>query len=110
MKRTYSLVHPKIKPARLIDAARHDIKKFLKKERNKPTGRHVPFWDFEVKFGQSEQETEIIALSEINQYMDKAEADGQSQFYVEITTISGVKVIKEENELDDDFEPSSFEE
>ena len=35
MKKTFQLTHPKIKPARLIEAVRRDVKKYLKREKRK---------------------------------------------------------------------------
>jgi len=32
MKKTFNLTHPKIKPARLVEAVRRDVKKYLKRE------------------------------------------------------------------------------
>ena len=33
MKKTFQLTHSKIKPARLIEAVRRDVKKYLKREK-----------------------------------------------------------------------------
>ena len=35
MKKTFQLEHPKIKPARLIEAVRRDVKKYIKREKRK---------------------------------------------------------------------------
>ena len=35
MKKTFKLTHPKIKPARLIESVRRDVKKYLKREKRK---------------------------------------------------------------------------
>lgn len=108
MKRTFSLVHPKIKPARLIDSARHEIKKYVKKERNMPTGRDIPFWDFDVKFGEDEESSVGISFKELNQYMDKAAEAGAEQFYVEIVKVAGVIVEPEAPEDAFEIEPEEI--
>ena len=35
MKKTFELTHPKIKPARKVESVKHEVKKYLKRERNK---------------------------------------------------------------------------
>jgi len=91
MKRVFSLTHAKIKPARLIDAARHEIKKYMKKERTKALPEGVDFWDFEVKFGKDEASAEVIHLKEINRYMEQAEKNGEASFYIEVLPKAGVR-------------------
>ena len=46
MRKTFSLTHEKIKTPRLVDAIKHEVKKYLKRERNKKLAEGVDFWDF----------------------------------------------------------------
>lgn len=108
MKRTFSLVHPKIKPARLVDSARHDVKKFVKKERSMPTGKDVQFWDFEVKFGRSEETAELIDFKSLNQHMDQLLSDDAEQMFIEIITVAGVLPEPVEPEDAFDIEPEEI--
>ena len=54
MKKKFSLKHPKIKPARRVEAVKHEIRKYLKRERRKELPEGVDFWDFDCKFGLTE--------------------------------------------------------
>lgn len=110
MKKTYALNHPKLKPARLVDSIKHDIKKYLKRERNKVLPEDMDYWAFECRFGASEAVAEEVYISEINQHIDAAVEQELSEFYVEILakackhgprpTPSPV-VVTEESELDE---------
>ncbi len=60
MKKTFQLTHKKIKPARLIEAVRRDVKKYLKREKRKSLPNGVDYWDFDCKFGATEDKAEII--------------------------------------------------
>ncbi|MBT5910990.1 MAG: hypothetical protein HOH25_14445, partial [Opitutae bacterium] len=60
MKKTFNLVHPKIKLARLVDAVRSDVKKYLKRERRKELPEGVDFWDFDCKFGPTAEQAKVI--------------------------------------------------
>ncbi len=84
MKKTYTLTHPKIKYARLIEAARHDVKKYIKRERNKTLPDNFDYWDFDCKFGNTSEESKEIHLAEINKCIDKVEEQQLESFYLEI--------------------------
>lgn len=89
MKKTVILTHPKIKLDRLVDAARHDIKKFLKKERSKPLAEGAAFWDFDCKFGNTEEEAVSIHISELNKHIDAAAQQQRESFFMEIVAKPG---------------------
>lgn len=105
MKKTFELTHPKIKPARMVDSVKHDVKKYLRRERNKQIPKGADFWDFDVKFGLTEDAAETIRLSEINKSIDTAVEGGATSFYVEIIAKPGIRVIQEQDLDEDDFEP-----
>lgn len=98
MKKTYKLTHPKIKPARLIDAAKHDVKKYLRRERNKKLPQGVDYWDFDCKYGVTEKEAEVIQLTDINKNIDEAEKANLESFYLEIMAIPEHRKKKEESQ------------
>ncbi|WP_196140690.1 DUF6172 family protein [Aliikangiella sp. G2MR2-5] len=89
MKKTFELTHPKIKVARMVEAVKHEIKKYLKRERNKPLPEDAGYWDFDCRFGPTEIEASSLHVTEINKQIDKAEADGLTSFYVEILARPG---------------------
>jgi len=98
MKKTYKLTHPKIKLARLIDAAKHDVKKYLRRERNKKLPEGVDYLDFDCKYGVTEKEAKVIHLSAINKSIDAAEKANLESFYLEIIAAPGYRTKKEESE------------
>jgi hypothetical protein len=92
MKKTFELTHPKIKLARRVDAVKHEVKKYLKRERNKTLPAGVDYWDFDCQFGNSEHDAEPIALAEINKRIDQTQAEGLTSFYIEIIAKHGVRI------------------
>jgi len=84
MKKTFRITHPKIKAARVLDTVRRDIKKYIKRERQKELPEGVDFWDFDCKFGPAAEASEVVHLSEIGKCIDAAEAQELESFYVEI--------------------------
>ena len=95
MKKTFILTHPKIKFARLIETAKHDAKKYIKRERKKKLPENVDYWDFDCKYGHTEQQAKTIHVSEINKCIDDAEKLQLESFYLEILAKAGHRKKKE---------------
>ena len=98
MKKTFELTHPKIKLARRVDAVKHEVKKYIKRERNKTLPNDADFWDFDCKFGFTEETSEVIHLSEINKKIDDVVAQDKTSFYLEILAKSGYRQAKTSEE------------
>ena len=84
MKKTIALTHPKINTARLVDAIKHDIKKYLARERRKTLPEGSDYWTFDCQFGASEATAVEIYTSEINKKIDQAVAQELTEFHVVI--------------------------
>lgn len=85
MKKTFKLDHPKIKVPRVVDSMKHDIRKFLKKERKKPLPSGAVYWGFDCKFGQSEEAAVEVHLSSLMKRIDELVENKIMIIYVEIT-------------------------
>jgi len=85
MKKTFKLDHPRKKLPRVVDSVKHDIKKFLKKERNKPLPSGATYWGFDCKFGQSEETAVEVHLSSLTKNIDELVENNIMTIYVEIT-------------------------
>ena len=85
MKKTFKLDHPKIKVPRVVDSVKHNIKKFLKKERTKPLPSGARYWGFDCKCGQSEQTASEVPLSSLTKNIDALVENNIMTIYVEIT-------------------------
>ncbi|MFT5697484.1 MAG: hypothetical protein ACI8ZB_000332 [Desulforhopalus sp.] len=91
MRKTFKLTHPKIAPARLIEAIKRDVNKYVKRERSKKLPTNVDYWDFDCKFGHTEDDAKDIHLAETGQYIDKAAEQQLDSFYLEIVAKPGVR-------------------
>ncbi|MFQ3236674.1 MAG: hypothetical protein ACI9C4_002247 [Paraglaciecola sp.] len=91
MKKTFVLSHPKIKLPRLIDAIKFEVKKYLRRERNKSIPDGADFWDFDCRFGIDKDNADVIHLGSINQHIDEAEKNELESFYLEILAKPGNK-------------------
>ncbi|MDA0989903.1 MAG: DUF6172 family protein [Verrucomicrobia bacterium] len=84
MKKTFSLTHPKISPARVADAVRSDVNKYLKRERRRELPEGFDFWDFDCKCGPTVDDARVVHVTEINKCIVAAEAQQLATIYVEI--------------------------
>lgn len=85
MKRTFKLDHPKIKVPRLVDSIKHDLRKFLKKERQKALPEDANYWGFDCKLGESEEAAVEVHISSLTKEIDQLVASSVMTIYVEIT-------------------------
>jgi hypothetical protein len=95
MKKTFELTHPKIKVERMVEAVKHEVKKYLKRERNKTLPEDADYWDFDCKIGASAQTADVIHVTTINKQVDILAADGLTSFYLEILVKPAVRTFEE---------------
>ena len=112
MKKTYLLAIEGKNRDRLIEAAKHDIRKYIKRERAKVLPKGVDFWDFECQSGTTDASAAPVHVAELFRAIDVLIAAGGDQFYVQVLTTPGHRTARPVDEtagasnpgLDDDFE------
>ncbi len=87
MKKTFKLDHPKIKVPRVVDSVKHEIKKYLKRERNKTLPEDAKYWGFDCKIGQSEETAVVVPQSSLTKKFDELVANNIMTIYVEIIAV-----------------------
>jgi len=76
-------------PARVIEGIKGDVKKYLKRERNKKLPEGVDFWNFDCRVGAEADNASEVHVSELGKAIDAtAEKDGES-IYIEILAKPG---------------------
>lgn len=89
MKKTYPLAIDGKHPDRVLDAVKHDIRKYLKRERRRPLPEGVDFLDFDCRFGLDADTAQTVHLSALIGMVDAAAHDAASQVHVEIVAKPG---------------------
>ncbi|MFS2036556.1 DUF6172 family protein [Polaromonas sp. CT11-55] len=103
MKKTFQLKVEGKNRERLLEAAKHDIRKYFKRERAKALPKGVDFWDFDCKSGYSEASATVVPEAGLIKSIDEIVKDGGEQFYVEVLAKPGIKVARVRNEGEDDL-------
>ncbi len=104
MKKTFKLTHPKIKVPKLVVAIKHEVRKYLRRERRKHLPENVDFWAFDCRSGIDEASSNAIHVSDIDKFIDQAESKQLESFYLEILAKPGhrTKKPREENTIKKD--------
>ena len=84
MKKTFKLTSEKLNLPRLVEAIKHEVKKYIKRERRRALPEDADYWDFDCRFGIDEASSKVIHLSEINKLISSAESQQLESFYLEI--------------------------
>lgn len=84
MKKIFKLQEENKNSDRLVEAIKHDIRKYIKRERSKKLPKDFGYWDFECRFGQTSDTAEAVHAGELTTALDKALAEKWSECYVEI--------------------------
>lgn len=84
MKKTFKLSHEKLPLPRLVEAIKHEVGKYIKRERRRALPEGADFWDFDCRFGVDQDSSEAIHLSEINKRISWAESEQLESFYLEV--------------------------
>lgn len=111
MKKTFQLMHPTKRYDRMIEAVRAEINKYLKRERGKKLPKGVDFWDFDCKFGSTEEDAKIVHVADIGKSIGEAEEKQMESVYIEILAKPAKRMKKQKKEVleKNDFESSSEE-
>jgi Family of unknown function (DUF6172) len=91
MRKTYPLRPEGKHPDRVLDAVKHDIRKYQKRERRRelPEGAH--FWDFDCRFGADQASAQTVHPGELMGLLDALARDGATQCYVELLARPAVR-------------------
>jgi len=103
VKKVFQLTDPKKKPARVLEAIKHEIRKYVKREKRKELADpETTYWDFDCQIGSTAEEAKEIVYAELFTALDTIESTDATQVYIEImvkTVLKPVKPISEESDV-----------
>lgn len=98
MKKNFPLQIEGKNPDRVLEAVKHEIRKYFKRERNRALPKEVDFWDFDCKVGLTADTAEVVKVSAVIESLDALAKEGAASVYVEILSKHGVRVINPDND------------
>ncbi len=101
MKKTFPFQSPGKDDARVLEAIKGDIRKYLKRERRKKFPEGHDLWDFNCKLGPDQAAATTIAIADLIPALDKlAATEGTTHAYVEILAFPSNRQPKRLNPFD----------
>ena len=107
MKKTFQLRAEGKNPDRVLEAIKHEIRKYIKRERARDLPAGTDFLDFDCKFGTSAETAQVIHLGNLTGLIDGVAKEGGEQFYVEILAKPGHRKTRPPGEGGANSEPSN---
>lgn len=94
MRKTFQLRPEGKNPDRVLDAVKHEIRKYIKRERRRELPAGTDYWDFDCKFGVTQEAAEVVHLSALTGLIDGVAKEAGAQFYVEILAKPGQRAAR----------------
>ncbi len=94
MRKTFQLNIEGKNRDRVLEATKHEIRKYVKRQRRVPLPEGVDFWDFDCKFGANADHAATIHFAELTEKIDALVQSGGEAFYLELLVKDGVRSFK----------------
>lgn len=94
MKKTFNLDIEGKNRDRVLEATKHEIRKYVKRQRRVPLPEGVDFWDFDCRFGTSKDDAAVVHFATLTALIDAVAQAGGSSFYLELLAKNGVRTAK----------------
>lgn len=91
VKKTFKLLIDGKHPDRVLDATKHEIRQYVKRERRKTLPDGVDFWDFDCQFGLTPETATGVHFANITALIDSVAKEGTSSFYLELIAKPGLR-------------------
>jgi hypothetical protein len=105
MKKTHPLMVEGKKPERVLDALKHTLRQYVRRERNKPLPEGVDYWDFDCQMGLQADTAQRVHVAELNKALDALAIEGAVAVYVEILRKPGIRQSKPPAPADETTSP-----
>ena len=104
MKKIFKFIDDKKHEDRVLEAIKHEIRKYVKREKKKklPDEKNT-YWDFDCKIGATSDTAKEVEFEALIKELDTIKATGVTECYVEVVAKIVTKPLKET--YDEDVDP-----
>jgi hypothetical protein len=99
VRKTFQLHIEGKNPERVLEATKHEIRKYIKRQGRVPLPEGAHYWDFDCRFGPSKEQAEVVHLSAIIGLIDTLAKQGGAAFYLELLAKAGQRRKREGAEV-----------
>ena len=90
MRKTFPLTIEGKNRDRVLDAVKHEIRKYIKRERRRVVPEGADYWDFDCRFGVTQEAAEVVHLSALIGQIDVVAREGGNQASCIRSEVGGV--------------------
>jgi hypothetical protein len=87
MKKSFPLHIQGKADARVVEQVKHDVRKYVQRERRKTLPPEFSLWEFTCKVGPGAASAEDVSLGEIGPAIDTVVRTGAESVYVEVLAV-----------------------
>ncbi len=91
MKKLFQLTVEGRNRDRMLDASKHEVRKYVARQRRAALPEGVDYWDFACSFGSTEADAVEVHFATLIGHMDAAGKAGADAFFVSILGRPGVR-------------------
>jgi hypothetical protein len=84
MKKTFPLQVEGKNPDRILEAVKHEVRQYARREGRKTVPEGFDYWDFDCKVGLDAQNAEAATFAQVVPLMDAVAKTGAEACYVEV--------------------------
>lgn len=96
MKKTFPLKVPGKADARVVEAVKDEVRRYVKREHRKPLPEGFHLWSFDCAAGPAPDSATECALGDLNARIDATAASGAGQVYFEIIAKPAKRILPSE--------------
>ena len=94
MKKTFQLNLEGKHRDRVLEATKHEIRQYIKRERRKALPEGVDFWDFDCKFGSTATDALPVHFASLTERINALAQEGGAAFYLELLAKPGRRTLR----------------
>jgi hypothetical protein len=99
MKKTFQLQAEGKNPDRILEAVKHEVRKYARREGRKTVPEGFDYWDFDCKVGVSADQAEVATFAQLVPMIDAVAKTGVTACYVEVLAKPVVRLRKPASEM-----------
>jgi hypothetical protein len=97
VKKIFKLTDEKKHEDRVLEAIKHEIRKYVKREKKKElSNKATMYWDFDCKIGATVEDAKVVTFEELIKALDAIKETNVKECYIEILAKEVNKPLKEE--------------
>jgi hypothetical protein len=89
MQKTFPLKQPGQADARVVEAVKYEVRKYVKRERRKAVPEGFTQWNFNCRAGADSADATACSLDEIAAVIDRVAGSGKPNVFIEIHARAG---------------------